>query len=152
MFIENAYLFQGMSPEFLEQISQSLIEESYPEGDFLFRQGEPAGFLYVLQEGRVRLTVGERGQVAHTVSNPGEAFGWSSLVERPGYTASAKCVAPTRVIKIGRQNLNRIFERDPASGLMFFRRLARVISQRLVDTYKMLPSAHAGPWPASPGF
>jgi CRP-like cAMP-binding protein len=99
----------------------------------------------------VRLSIGSQGNVALVVGNPGDAFGWSSLIERDNYTASAECLVPTRVTKIGKQKLASIFEHDPSSGLQFYRRLATLIAQRLTDTYRLIPAAH-GEKRAAPGF
>jgi len=151
MFIEEANLFKGLSNQLVGEVGRCLIEESHPAGTFLFRYGESADYLYMLVEGRVRLSIGDQGHVALVVGNPGDAFGWSSLVERENYTASAECLIPTRVTKIGKQRLAAIFDRDPASGLQFYKRLATMIAQRLTDTYKMIPAAH-GEKRAAPGF
>ncbi len=151
MFIEEANLFKGLNRQLVEEIGRCCMEESHPAGAFLFTHGESADYLYILAEGRVRLSIGEMGHIALVVGNPGDAFGWSSLVQRENYTASAECLVPTRVMKIGKQKLAAIFERDPASGLQFYKRLATLIAQRLTDTYKLIPAAH-GEKHASPGF
>jgi CRP-like cAMP-binding protein len=151
MFIEDANLFRGLSRQLVEEIARASVEESRPAGAFLFKYGESADYLYVLVEGRVRLSIGDIGHIALIVGSPGDAFGWSSLVERENYTASAECLVPTRVTKIGKERLAAIFERDPASGLQFYRRLATLIAQRLTDTYRLIPAAH-GEKRAAPGF
>ncbi len=151
MIIEQANLFKDLSGQLVEEVGRCLIEESHPAGAFLFKYGEPADYLYILVEGRVRLSIGDLGHVALVVGNPGDAFGWSSLIDRDNYTASAECILATRVTKIGKRRLAAIFERDPASGLQFYRRLATLIAQRLTDTYKLIPAAH-GEKRAAPGF
>jgi len=151
MFIKQANLFRDLSHHVVDEVTRCLIEESHPAGSFLFRYGEPADYLYILVEGRVRLSIGDQGHVALLVGDPGDAFGWSSLVERENYTASAECLIATRVKKIGKERLAMIFERDPASGLRFYKRLATLIAQRLTDTYKLIPAAH-GEKRAAPGF
>ncbi len=151
MFIEEANLFKGLDRELVEEIGGCCVEESHPAGAFLFRHGESADYLYILAEGRARLSIGELGHIALVVGTPGDAFGWSSLVERENYTASAECLVPTRVMKIGKQELASIFERHPASGLQFYKRLATLIAQRLTDTYRLIPAAH-GEKRAAPGF
>ena len=88
MFIENSYLFQSMSKETQNKVREVAVGESHPKGAFIFRVGEPANHLYILQEGRVRLSVGDKGHIAHVVSDPGDAIGWSSMVENEGYTAT----------------------------------------------------------------
>lgn len=151
MFIEEANLFRGLSRRLTDEVNGCLMRESHPRGAFLFRYGEAAEYLYILVEGRVRLSIGDQGNVAHVVGNPGDAFGWSSLIERDNHTASAECLIPTRVTKIGKKQLASIFDHDPASGLQFYKRLATLIAQRLTDTYKLIPAAH-GEKHAAPGF
>jgi CRP-like cAMP-binding protein len=136
MSIENAYLFQGISEQTRDKISALAVEESHAQGVFLFREGDPARHLYLLREGRVRLSVGNRGLLAHVLSEPGDALGWSSVVEHDAYTASAECLLPVKVVKIEGHGLNQILEKDPLSGLRFFRRLASLIGQRLVNCYQ----------------
>jgi CRP-like cAMP-binding protein len=151
MLIDEANLFKGLNRQLVEEIGRCSVGESHPAGAVLFRHGEPADYLYILVEGRVRLSIGDLGHIALVVGSPGDAFGWSSLVERENYTASAECLVPTRVTKIGKQKLAAIFERDPVSGLQFYKRLATLIAQRLTDTYKLIPAAH-GEKRAAPGF
>lgn len=151
MSLQRSYLFQEMSPEFLERLSPHLTHESHAAGDTLFREGDPAEFLYVLEEGSIRLSVGDAGQVTHLLNKPGEAVGWSSLGERETYTASARCLESVTVIKVHRDTLLSLFREDPASGLAFYRRLAAVIGRRLMDSYRMLLIAHGEKGPPSYG-
>ena len=144
MFIDKAYLFQGMSTEFMGEVSRNLTGESHTKGEVLFEAGDPADFLYVLEEGRVRLSSGDRGIVTHIVEKPGEALGWSSLVGRDVYSSSAECLSDTTLIKIGKVSLNEIFDRHPVCGLLLFRRLAGMLGERLVESYRQITAAHAG--------
>jgi len=144
MFIKEIDLFEGMSQGFIDEIAKIMVEESYSEGSFLFKEGDPANDFYVLEEGSVRLTIGEEGHITYIISSPGDSFGWSSLVDRPTYTANAECRKAVKVIKIEKAKLNRIFEKHRFSGLMFYKRLARIIGERLVNTYNSLLSAYRG--------
>jgi CRP-like cAMP-binding protein len=170
MSFEKTYLFEGMDQEFIAKVSGALVEETFEEGSFIFRQGDPATSLYFLMKGRVRVTVGAHGSVTKILSRPGDAFGWSSLVlkgrvrvtvgahgsvtkilSRPGdafgwsslvgrgtYTASTRCLDATRVKKVSAHKMNRLLEKDPSAGLLFYRRLARFIRERLIDSYRIL--------------
>jgi len=152
MFIQKADLFKGMTQEVIEEIDRIMVEESYEGGVSLFREGDPASNFYILGDGKVRLTIGEEGHMTHVVSNPGEAFGWSSLVEDGFYTASAECAAPTKVLRIEKEELDKIFERHPVSGLSFFKRLAGVVGKRLINSYRSLLAAHKGVGPSTYGI
>jgi CRP-like cAMP-binding protein len=151
MFIERVFLFADLSTRFMEEIAKCVKQESVPAGAFLFKCGEPADYMYILGEGHVRLSYGEQGHVALGVRNSGDAFGWSSLVERDTYTASAECLETTLVVKSRKDDLARIFDTDPVSGLRFYKRLSKLLLERLTDFYKLIPAAH-GEKHASPGF
>lgn len=142
MFMQKSKLFRGMDQKVLKEIDKIMLHESHAEGTVLFERGTSANDLYILGEGSIELSIGGNGHVTHVVSNPGEAFGWSSLVNHHVYTASAVCSSPTKLIRIPSDKLNDIFERNPASGLMFFRRLAEIISKRVATSYNLLLRSH----------
>jgi CRP-like cAMP-binding protein len=137
MYIQQADLFWGMSRSFVKEVMDVAEKETCQKGDFLFREGDPAAHFYILIKGRVKLTTSEAGQLIHTVDHGGEAFGWSSLVDRDVYSASAECIEKTILQKIDRRSLQKIIEEDTANGLIFFKRLAGVIGNRLIWSYKM---------------
>jgi CRP/FNR family transcriptional regulator len=141
MFIKEADLFKEMSQDFMNELAKIMIEEPYGKGTSLFKEGDPANAFYVLEEGRVRLSVGTQGHIVYISSNPGDALGWSSLVELETYTASAECVSQCKLIKIEREKLNKIFEKHLADGVLFYKRLAGLIGQRLINSYNSLLSS-----------
>lgn len=142
MFLKEADLFMGLSQETMNEIAKIMVEESYDKGALLFSEGDPAQYFYVLEEGKVRLALGKEAKIDYTVSNPGEAFGWSALVDRQCYTAAAECESPTKVIKIEKDQLNKILEKQPGNGMMFFKRLAGAIGERLIYSYNVFLSEH----------
>ena len=152
MFIQKADLFKGMSQEVIKEIDSIMIEESYEGDASLFREGDPANNFYILVDGKVRLTIGEEGHMTHVVSNPGEIFGWSSLVEDGFYTASAECSLPTKLFRIEKEELDKIFERHPVSGLSFFKRMAGLVGKRLINSYRSLLAAHKEVGPSTYGI
>lgn len=142
MIIDKANLFEGMDAGVVGAIDAAMARESFEPGAYIFRSGDPSEHLYILVEGRVRLSVGPDGLVAFVVHNPGDAFGWSSLVDRETYTASAECLGTTVVGKLPRGALAEILDQEAATGLVFYRRLARLMAQRLTRAYRLMPSAH----------
>ena len=151
MSLENAYLFQEMTSRLKDEISRIALEEFHEKGAFLFHAGDPAGCLYILQEGRVRLSMRGTGHIAHIVSDPGDAIGWSSMVAQDIYTASAECIVPVRVLKFEKQKLAEVLQKDPVGGFAFYKRLAEIIGRRLVASYRATLSVHGDRDPRSYG-
>ena len=75
------------------------------------------------------------------IKTKGEAFGWSSLIERETYTASAQCMTPAKLLRFDQKKILTILEEDPANGLVFYKRLADILGNRLLHSYKMLSTA-----------
>lgn len=140
MYFQQADLFWGMNRDFVKKVMESAEKESHPKEHFLFHEGDPATYFFILIKGRIKLTIGEVGQMVHTVDHAGEAFGWSSLIGRDVYSASAECAKDTVLQKFDRRTLQKIIEEDPSNGIIFYRRLAGTIGYRLLSSYKMISS------------
>lgn len=141
MYIQQSDLFWGMDTKFVKAVMDIAVKESRKEGEFLFHKGDNADRFYILLKGRVKLAIGEAGEVAYNVDRAGEAFGWSSLAELDSYSASAECVEASTFQTIERQKIQPILENDPANGFIFFKRLTRIIGNRLLWSYKMLTAS-----------
>lgn len=142
MYIQQSDLFQGLGKRFLKDVMAITMKESYGKGAILFHEGDPALHAYVLLKGRVDLILGETGNVVFVASRPGEAFGWSSLIGRDVYSATAECREPTRLLKMHRDEFQKVLEQDPASGSIFFRHLAASLGSRLLQSYKQISASY----------
>jgi len=151
MYLETAFLFKGMPVTTLRKILESAVEESHASGTFLFHQDDPARYFYILTEGRIRISVGPQGLLAHVASDPGDMIGWSSLVGNNTYTASAECLGPVKVSKIEKSQLDKILLADPVSGMTFFKHLAALIGRRLAESYAATLAGHGVQEPRSYG-
>jgi CRP-like cAMP-binding protein len=138
MFIQQADVFWGTSIIFVKEVMKIAKKEYHNKGDFLFHKGDPANHLYILSKGRVKLTIGGEGMTVYIVSDAGDAFGWSSLVGREVYSASAECLESTELISIDKEKFQEVAKKDPVNGLIFYQRLARTIGERLLSSYDII--------------
>ena len=141
MIVKEIDLFRGIDPEVMEEIANICSEEEYAKDTVLFEKGEEAESLYILEQGALNLVIKDGGSLIYSLTEPGEVFGWSSLVESGVYTASGVCATDIKAVKIKREKLDKIFDRHPEVGFKVLKRLARVISQRLSNAYRDLLSA-----------
>jgi CRP-like cAMP-binding protein len=137
MIIQKADLFRDLSPETMNEISKIMVEQSYDKGTLLFKAGDPATCFYLIVDGAVRLSIGTEAEIDYTADRQGEAFGWTGMVDRPAYVATAVCSAPSKLVKIEKDKLIETLQKDPNSSAVFFRRLAGAVVQRLIDNYGM---------------
>ena len=136
MHIREVELFEGIPSHVIDEIAHLAGKESFPAEHVLFREGEFAESLYILKDGQVAITIQGKTPVTFPIDEPGSAFGWSALVEPRRYTATAEFTMDSQVIKIDGERLLRVFENHPLDGLTIMRRVAGVISRRLIRSYE----------------
>lgn len=145
--LKSSELFGGLKAEDLERVAVLCRGGSYREGIMIFKEGDEANELYVLAEGRVALEMGIRPvadrpaiPTAVEVVTKGESFGWSALVEPYSYTSSARCMTNCTVLAIKGDMLRKLMAEDVSLGFEVMKRLAQIISLRLVHTRLRLTS------------
>jgi CRP-like cAMP-binding protein len=105
-------------------------------GDELFALGAPAEHLYVVDRGRVSLTLpmqvqGREQDVQVEERLPGQTVGWSGLIPPYRFTLKATALLETEVLALSRSALLDHFANNPYVGYAITRNLAAVIGQRL---------------------
>jgi len=143
MIVKEIDLFKGIDPAVMEEIVNICSEETYAKDEVLFKRGEQADCVYILEEGSVHLVIENGGSIVFTLSEPGQVFGWSSMVESGLYTATGICASDLKAVKIEGERLDKIFRLHPEVGFTVLKRLAGVVSQRLSNSYRDLLSARA---------
>jgi len=143
MIIQKADLFKNLSPEAMQEISKIMKEESHEKNTVLYTTSSPAQHFFILIQGRVRLTMETAAKIDYTLTREGEIFGWSSMVGRSTYTAGGECVVPTRLVRIDKDELEKVFQRYPSDGMTFYKGLSAAIARRLMENYSSFLS-HGG--------
>ena len=138
MYIKQSELLLGTSMDFVKKYMDNSKMVSHDKGDVLFRENDPARFFYTLINGRVKLSICEGGYMVHDIRQGGEAFGWSSLIGRDVYSASAECTEPTELLRTDSLTLTNVIEKDPANGIILFRHLAAMLGNRLLESYQTI--------------
>ncbi len=84
--------FEGLTRPALALIAQVTTEESHATGTKLFQYGDPGDKLFVILEGKVRISreVAGMGEEALAVLGPGEVFGEMSLLDESPRSADAR--------------------------------------------------------------
>ncbi len=116
-----------------ERIASFMEREELNDGEFLFRQGEPADSVVLQASGCVAITILDehgrpirlRRMVGHTVI--GE-MGFYRSVPR---TASVVAEQPTVIYRLTRTAFDRMQEEDPAAAVALHKLIIRLLSNRL---------------------
>lgn len=134
--LNDAELFAGVSPEDGRAIASLARRRRCPAGEVLFRQGDPAEELFVIQRGRVDLTfpllvMGETKETRFQSLEPGRTLAWSALVPPHRLTMSARCSTEAEVLAFERERLLGFLGEHPATGHAVMTNLSRVVAARL---------------------
>ncbi|MCP4273089.1 MAG: Crp/Fnr family transcriptional regulator [Gammaproteobacteria bacterium] len=143
MILKEIELFEGVDFEVMNEIAGICSEENYSKGTTIFERDEQAECLYILLEGTVYLVIKNGGSITYNLSEPGDVFGWSSMLENGKYTAAGVSATDLMVLTIVTYKLNGIFQNHPEVGFKVLQRLAEVISRRLSNAYRDLLSARS---------
>jgi len=135
MHFKQGDLFWGMSKEFVQEAMDTSEKLSCDEGDSLFHDGDPADHFFILLKGRILLSRGQEGPTVHMARHPGELIGWSTLTGREHFSASARCLEPSNLLKFERDRFLSILDRDSENAAMLFKRLAETLGKRLIEIY-----------------
>ena len=138
MIIKEFDLFAGISDDIVEKLVAAMEPLSCRDGEMVFKEGDPADSFFILESGAAELCMGGCDRTVSIRLRPGDAFGWSSLVERDTYASSVVCDGPCRLYKINKNNLDRVLRQYPATGLLFYKRLAGLIGGRVISCHREL--------------
>ena len=125
----------GMGKDFALKAIEISEKLSRRGGDIIFNSGDPAHCFYVLIKGNLKLTLGNTGPVVYVAKQPGEVIGWSSLVGREVYSASAVCTCSTKLLKFDRDRFLALLQENSANEALLYKRLAEMLGNRLLELY-----------------
>ncbi len=129
-------LLRGLTAREAEQVLALSVRMTIPSGGSLFRLGDPAERLYLIERGRIRLSFplllrGQHEDVVLEEKTPGETVGWSAMVPPYRFTLSATAPLETEVIALHREALSAFFAAVPEIGCRVSFNLAVLVGQRL---------------------
>ena len=114
-----APFFEGLGPSQLALLEERAQPVQFAAGEALFKAGQPAARMFLLESGRVRL-VTERGQVLATLG-PGSTLGDQDLLSGTPHATGAEAVGPISAQALAASDLERLVQRDPALGIALSR-------------------------------
>lgn len=137
MVLKEIDLFKGTDYATMEKITDTCNEQIFNQGTVIFNSGDPARYLYILEEGSIKLVIEKEASFSFRLADQGSVFGWSSMAEHGFYTSSAVCEKDSKVISLDNRELDKIFKKQPEIGYTVMRRLMDVLSDRLLNAYQV---------------
>ncbi|MEO7095740.1 MAG: cyclic nucleotide-binding domain-containing protein [Polyangiales bacterium] len=150
--IAKIHLFQGLRAEALSLVAQVAVEETHPVGTVIFKHGDVGEKLYVVVEGRVRITREVQGgaqgsEEALAIVGPGDIFGEMALLDDAPRSATARVHERCRLLAIHRDAFEDLLFVHKELAYEVLWNVVRLMSRRLRETndrFAMLSFAPKG--------
>ena len=124
LILKGADLLREVGPRHLLELAEVAREVELTAGDTVFREDDDADALYMMVEGRVRISTGDR---AISEVGPGEAFGTWALVDDSSRGQQAECIEDGMALALHREDFY-----DVAAGdLTLLKEVVRALAKRL---------------------
>ena len=119
-------------------LAAHLERVSLPEGAVLLHQDDPPGDVYLLESGRlgVQTVTPEGTRLRLRTLRPGVVVGEITLYTDVARTADVVAEAPSVVLRIGRESIERLEAEEPELAAALHRWLATQLAERLTDTMR----------------
>lgn len=127
---------QDLAPDDVTGVLALGTRTTLPAGSALFRLGAEADRLFVIERGRVNLTLpmrvaGRDEDVLVEERVAGQMVGWSALVPPHRFTLNATAPLETALVALPRAELLRHLAAHPAVGYTVVSNVAAIIGHRL---------------------
>ena len=128
-------LFSEVGEEDLRQLASHLIERRFPRDATLIQEGQAGDYMYVLREGRVKVTKisGAGREKILEILAAGSFFGEMALLDPPERSASVKSLDPVRVLALSRRGFLHALEHSPGLAMAVIRELSRRLRHTNTD-------------------
>ena len=133
---DKSELFEGLARQDVDLVMALGSPLTVPSGTVLFNLGNRADRIFMIERGRVALSLpiqvfDHSEDILLEERVPGQAVGWSALIPPHHFTLKGVCVFETELLAFSRTALLDHFASHPAAGLAIMRNVAATIGQRL---------------------
>lgn len=131
-------LFCDMPPESLKAFDDIKSLALHPKGTLLFTEGRPVRGIYILCDGRAKLSIcAENGRrLTLRIAGPGEVLGLGATLSNTNYEVTAELLDNSQVVFVRRKELLKFLRENRPVCL----EIVRMLSQDLHGAYERVRS------------
>jgi CRP/FNR family transcriptional regulator len=120
-------LLQDLTNEEAEAISSKVWKRHYAKGQMIFAQGDPSNSIYIIEQGRVKISrqTADGKELVLFSMGEGRYFGEAALFEGEPRHADATAIEPTDLLVIMRDDFVHLIETHPRIALVLLAGLSR---------------------------
>ena len=116
-------IFSGLDPDEMSRIAAHARSLRKARGEFIYMPGDRADFVYILRQGRVKLSVlAESGkEIAIDIIQPGEIFGEFALVDESPRSNMAQALDDMVMWVFAKRDFTHLLSSQPKLALSYIR-------------------------------
>jgi CRP-like cAMP-binding protein len=127
--LKNVPFFSTLSGHEIAEVAERLVPRRFNPGQIIFHLGDPAGLLYVITSGKVKIshTTPEGNEALLAILGDGDFFGELALLDETPRSATAEALDITDTLTLHRSEFMHFIESNPA----FARHVLYVLARRI---------------------
>ena len=134
-FLEESFLFAGLSDSDREIVEEHMYETHLDVGEVLFNEGDQGDFLCYVVQGSLQVT--KKNQSGKTVElavlQRGQLIGEMAMIEYAPRSATVKALEETVLMVLTRKGFELLLSQHADIGVVILRSLARLMSVKIRD-------------------
>ena len=132
--------FSGVPEETLEELLRLLERHTIPKGEVIFHKGDPGDAMYVIESGRVQISLQDEAgrEVVLRHYGPGQIFGEMSLLDESPRSATATAVEPMAVMILPRDVFMNYLKGHPDMAIGMMRDLSARLRYTTIYVEKVI--------------
>lgn len=133
-FIQEAELINKLS-----SLTSDRKLYTYSQGEFIFRDGDFANFIYFVEKGSVKTYKhnDHHKELILEIYNKGDFFGYQAVLEEREYSVFAASLEDTEIYKIPKEDFLKLLYGNPAVASRFIKMISRNLSDKEEQLVKL---------------
>lgn len=132
--LKKQILLSDLNESEIDILSNKIIEESYPKGKNIFKEGDPTKGIYLIRKGKVEISkiTPDGWKQTLAVLKDGHFFGELSLIEdKKNHGADAVALENTELFLIKKEDFKELEQKEPLLMYKIMKTIARVASRNV---------------------
>jgi CRP-like cAMP-binding protein len=143
-FLANVPPYAALDERALRRVAKSAAQIDAPRRTIIFRPGDPAAGIHIVESGHVKLALPARdnGEKVIAIIGPGQSFGELGMFLEEPHMLSAESVDNARLVRVDKAAILACIKRNP----QFAAEMIAALGRRLRDLIREIDSSrrHSG--------
>jgi CRP/FNR family transcriptional regulator len=117
--LKETNIFSSLTPHEISVVSSLFVEEDFEKDRYIFTEGEPPGWLYIVKEGNIKMVKHSPSgrEMIIAIMVPGDVIGEVAVFDGGPYPATAQGMGKGTILKMQRKEFISLLKKYPSVAL-----------------------------------